>query len=472
MATVNFFDAFQYKWAQTGDIFAWDDTQYRIGWATVGSTPPSVEQFNRVHQVADEKANWLFGQLKTVADAKSVTLSAGSLTGLQQVLAAYGQSSDTDVTSGRWMRVGAFGLGNRAPSSTTDYGYPSDFNQMDTVTGWVTVGGVYTNGPGGAGALTYTGILHSNRGGATNMSIKQEFTGHPTATNGAGSWVRYGVGFTAGARTWTAWEEVYTSRSIPTASQTAKGLIEIATTAETIAGSDATRAVSPQGLAAAVPTFAPGRLIGVRVFDTVGSSTYTPTAGTTSVVVEVQGGGGAGGGTAVTGSNLTAVGGGGGAGGYACSYITSGFSGVTVTVGTGGAPAAAAVGGSGGTSSFGALVSAAGGGGGPGGTGTEAAPWTTGGGAGGTATGGNVSIRRGGQGDPSFALSAGSALSGGKGGFSFLGGSGGLTSAGNAFGNNSANYGAGGSGVAMGQGQASVSGGSGFRGIVIVWEYA
>lgn len=93
MATVTFFDAFQYKWAQTGDIFAWDDTQYRLGWATVGSTPPSVEQFNRVHQVADEKANWLYGQLATVATAKGVTLAAGDLTGLSQVLAAYTPNS-------------------------------------------------------------------------------------------------------------------------------------------------------------------------------------------------------------------------------------------------------------------------------------------------------------------------------------------------------------------------------------------
>lgn len=97
MATVNFFDAFQYKWAQTGDIFAWDDTQYRLGWATVGSTPPSVEQFNRVHQVADEKANWLYGQLATVATAKGVTLAAGDLTGLSQVLASYTPNSSETV---------------------------------------------------------------------------------------------------------------------------------------------------------------------------------------------------------------------------------------------------------------------------------------------------------------------------------------------------------------------------------------
>lgn len=89
MASVDFFTGFTYKWAQTGAVFDWQDDQYKLGWATIGSTPPTVEQFNRVLQVSDEKSNWLYGQLKTVADAKSVTLSAGSLTGLQQVLAAY-----------------------------------------------------------------------------------------------------------------------------------------------------------------------------------------------------------------------------------------------------------------------------------------------------------------------------------------------------------------------------------------------
>lgn len=97
MATVDFFSAFEYEWAETGSVFDWDDAQYKLGWATVGSTPPTVEQFNRVLQVADEKSNWLYGQLKTVADAKSVTLSAGSLTGLQQVLAAYTPAASETV---------------------------------------------------------------------------------------------------------------------------------------------------------------------------------------------------------------------------------------------------------------------------------------------------------------------------------------------------------------------------------------
>lgn len=100
MATVEFFDAFEYKWAQTGGNFDWQDDQYKLGWATVGSTPPTVEQFNRVLQISDEKSNWLFEQLKTVADAKSVTLSAADLTGLQQVLDAYVPEAASETVAG------------------------------------------------------------------------------------------------------------------------------------------------------------------------------------------------------------------------------------------------------------------------------------------------------------------------------------------------------------------------------------
>lgn len=251
MAAVDFFSAFQYTWAQTGSTFAWDDSQYKLGWATIGSTPPSVEQFNRVHQVADQKANWLYGQLATVAAARGVTLDSASLTGLQQVLAAYGQSSVVDSAPGAWMQVGAFGLGNFAPAHNI-YGYPSDFDLMDARTGWVTLQGNFTHGPAGAASLNYRGVLEVSRGGSTDMSIRQEWSGHPTAANGQGTWVRYGTGG-PGARVWSAWELVYTSRTIPTATTTVSGISPLATNAEAIAGTDATKSVTPAALAAAVP---------------------------------------------------------------------------------------------------------------------------------------------------------------------------------------------------------------------------
>ncbi|WP_368641780.1 hypothetical protein ABRZ08_13245 [Castellaniella ginsengisoli] len=88
MANVDFFSAFEYAWGENGAIDTWIDTQYKLGWASIGSVPPSVEQFNAVHHIADLKANWLYGQLKTAATAKGVTLAAEDLSALVQILAA------------------------------------------------------------------------------------------------------------------------------------------------------------------------------------------------------------------------------------------------------------------------------------------------------------------------------------------------------------------------------------------------
>ena len=126
-----------------------------------------------------------------------------------------------------------------------------------------------------------------------------------------------------------------------------------------------------QLLAALKVGIGPGRLLGVKVFTT--SGIYTPTPGTASVIVELLGGGGAGGGIP-TAAGAGTAGGGGGGGGYGRKRITSGFNGVTVTIGSGGTGVLNNVGGNGATSSFGALMTALGGtGGGVGSTTTSSA---------------------------------------------------------------------------------------------------
>lgn len=100
MAAVDFFSAFGYPWAQDGSVYNWDDAQYKQGWATIGSVPPSVEQFNRVHQVVDQKANWLFAQLQAAATAKGITLAASDFEGLLKVL--------NSATVGRLLSVRIF----------------------------------------------------------------------------------------------------------------------------------------------------------------------------------------------------------------------------------------------------------------------------------------------------------------------------------------------------------------------------
>jgi hypothetical protein len=107
-----------------------------------------------------------------------------------------------------------------------------------------------------------------------------------------------------------------------------------------------------------------GGLLNVQYFINPGTATYTPTPGTNSVEVLVDGAGGAAGGSPATNSLEVSGGGGGGAGAYATKRITSGFSGVTVTVGAAGVGNSGLAGGNGGASSFGSLVSANGGSGG------------------------------------------------------------------------------------------------------------
>lgn len=215
---------------------------------------------------------------------------------------------------------------------------------------------------------------------------------------------------------------------------------------------------------AALSTATAGRLINVQTFTS--SGTYTPTPGTKSVVVEVQGGGGGSGGVPATGANSVSASGAGGAGAYAKAYIASGFSGVSVTVGSGGAAGASGGGdgGTGGTSSFGSLVVCPGGTGG-GSTGSVAVSFPTSrGGSTETAppTGGNIisSTGKAGSGTTVVNGTVGNFGTGAPSPFS----GGGTSGAGE--------NGSGGGGWINFVSQSARSGYSGGKGLVVVWEYA
>ncbi|QAV45379.1 carbohydrate kinase [Pantoea agglomerans] len=225
-----------------------------------------------------------------------------------------------------------------------------------------------------------------------------------------------------------------------------------------------------QLLAAMNTLVGPGRLLNVQLF--TASGTYTPTPGTKSIVVEVQGAGGGAGGIGGAGTGTVAIGNGGAAGGYAKSRLTSGFSGgISITVGTGGPGGnlAPTNGTDGGLSSFGSTIIANGGAGGLGQNQTTP-PYSVTGSLGGIATGGNIVNMRGGASANGAALSTGSVLPG-IGGAAMLGLPV-LSPANNgapiyaAFG-----YGAGGGG-SYAFNRAGFSGGSGANGVVIIWEYA
>lgn len=224
------------------------------------------------------------------------------------------------------------------------------------------------------------------------------------------------------------------------------------------------------GLLASVHDSVPrniGALHGMQVISATGP--YTPTPGTTSVVVELAGGGGAGGGTAATSAGQLASGAGGAAGGYAKSRLTAGFAGATVTIGAGGVAVSGATGGNGGTTSFGALFSATGGVGGSLGSAVAASTQIgAGASAGGSGVGGNM-VNAAGESGQSGLLLTSNALSG-AGGSSFFGG--GAPQVAASAGAVAVSLGSGGGGAASQASTAARAGGNGAAGLCIVWEYA
>ncbi len=239
---------------------------------------------------------------------------------------------------------------------------------------------------------------------------------------------------------------------------------------------DGNAAVFLANFKTAVGVLTPGRLLNVRVFNTPGTTTYTPTPGTNRRVIEVLGAGGQGGGAendTVASTMATAAGG--GAGAYGVLHIAGPATSVTVTVGAGGTGATTGTGVSGGSSSFGSLLTCPGGLGGQFGrsaTIPTAGPTLPGGDGGGNPTGATVS-------SPGAAGMTGSYLNAGV--TSGMGASTRFGAGGNSrststpvaqAGNPGQGYGAGGSGAARVGVGPNLTGGAGAPGVVIVWEYA
>ncbi|WP_321968830.1 glycine-rich domain-containing protein [Paraburkholderia tropica] len=217
-----------------------------------------------------------------------------------------------------------------------------------------------------------------------------------------------------------------------------------------------------------------GRLLNVQVFLT--SGTYTPTPGTTKVIIKAVGGGGGGGGAATTGSAAFAAGSGGSAGTYAEVIFPISAIGTSqpVTLGAAGAGSAGAAGSSGGATSVGSLLTCAGGPGGAVGSATTTnavainiSNATQPAISGGTSLAGCP----GAAGSPGFVISinAGS-VAGGAGGSCPMGTGGvGRVSAG--AGSGALGSGGGGGGALNGASTSASAGGNGTGGLVTIYEY-
>lgn len=230
------------------------------------------------------------------------------------------------------------------------------------------------------------------------------------------------------------------------------------------------------GTQALINLGAVGRLIGVQRFTSNG--TYTPTSGTTRVVIEAVGGGGAGGGAGTTGAGQYSVGAGGASGSYSIALFTSGFSGLSVTVGSGGTGVLAGTGNTGGATSVGTIITAPGGAGG-GVVAATAGPVLAGGGipgAVGVITGGTtIKLSQGTHGGANLLSTASTTTAyGPMGGASPVnGGAAGITANSDGSVAVTGAYGAGGGGASNNASLGtSRTGGAGTAGIVIVYEYS
>lgn len=215
-----------------------------------------------------------------------------------------------------------------------------------------------------------------------------------------------------------------------------------------------------------------GRLLGTQIFTATG--VYTPTAGTTKIIIDLVGGGGGGGGVVATGAGQCCASAGGGGAGYVRSLITAGFSGQTVTIGAAGAGAAAGgSGGSGGNSTF-MTCSASGGSGGA--AATAGSVSTAQNALGGGASGGTIWNLTGGRGyNAAYGSFAAGLIAGGSGGTSFfgVGGTPVVANTGNTVIGLSGNgFGAGASGTASGASQGINTGSPGTIGIAVIYEFA
>jgi hypothetical protein len=225
-----------------------------------------------------------------------------------------------------------------------------------------------------------------------------------------------------------------------------------------------------------------GALIGIRVITATGAGTYTPTAGTNSIVIEMVGGGGGGGGVPAAGASNSSQGGGGGSGAYLRKRLTANFSGAAYVVGTAGNGGAAGAnnGAVGAATTFTdtagspTVYTAGNGGGGFAGADSGVAIIFPAGGSAGSATNGDLNVP-GKQGAYGQRSTGGSGVSGAGADSKYgVGGAYRISFAGtpaSAAGLAATGYGAGGGGAGNGNGVAA-AGGNGSSGLLIIWEYS
>jgi hypothetical protein len=100
MANVDIVQAFDYRWAQNTAIQPMDDAQWKAGWAHIGSTPPSVEQFDKQANVFDAKTNYLYAQILELCVSAGITPVSANAEALKLAIAALTVAKAGDTMTG------------------------------------------------------------------------------------------------------------------------------------------------------------------------------------------------------------------------------------------------------------------------------------------------------------------------------------------------------------------------------------
>ena len=122
MKKIPLLKSFKLKWGEDASPEDWEETQYARGWSTVGDSPPTVEQFDGVHNIQDAKSNYLYRQLQSVFDDAGIKADAADdKTLLQAFLAVLRKTLSTgDYASKSEMRKKLDKTGKAADSDKLD----------------------------------------------------------------------------------------------------------------------------------------------------------------------------------------------------------------------------------------------------------------------------------------------------------------------------------------------------------------